>query len=228
MASPNSRFFTKQKDRVIFIGKTLEIYIPERFAMHNCLIVENTVKTLGLFDMVINGSIKSGYKLAAMVEICPSEIDQVTRHGAAFYKLTLYKGDVFLTSQQYVRTTKLSYVLFYEMGYSGHYPEFVSYDDHATIYDYIGEVTGLNTRTNHAIIEMIASQLARDKDDITKLYRLTDMRSAPKIMGLHSIAQIATSATSKLNGAYMRSGMESTLANEASSTNSDVEDLLRS
>lgn len=224
----NSQYFKKDKGKMIFTGKTLEILIPLRYEMHDCLIIENTVKTLGFFDMTINGSIKSGFKLAAMVEITPSETEQVTKGTDTFFKLTLYKGDVFLNDIHYVKNTKLAYVLFYEMTYSGNYPSFLNHEDSVTIYDYVSSVTGMSFNANHAILEMMASQLARSSDDISKLYRLTDMSKKPKVLGLHSIAQLASSVTSKLNGAYMRQGLESSLANESAQTNSDIEDLLRS
>lgn len=224
----NSKYFTTVKNKKIFNGKKLEIFIPLRYEMHDGLIVEDTVKTIGFFDMTINGSIKSGFKLAALVEICPSEIEQVTKGSTSYLKLTLYKGDVFLNDLNYVRSSSLAYTLFYEMSYSGNYPEFIKYQDTVTIYDYIADTTGMTFNANHAIFEMMMSQQARDKDDISQLYRLTAMTKAAKLMGLHSIAQLATSVTGKINGSYMRQGLASSLAGEASTKNSDVEDLLRS
>jgi hypothetical protein len=224
----NSKFFTKVKNTMVFNGKKLEIFIPTRYEMHDCLIIEDSIKTIGFFDMVINGSIKSGFKLAAIVEIEPSEIEQVTKGTQTFLKLTLYQGDTFLASTTYVENSKLTYVLFYEMTYSGNYPDFTKPEDLVTIYDYITTTTGMVFHTNHAILEMIASQLTRDSSDIATLFRHTDMNRKPKVMGLHSIAQIATSTTGKINGAWMKQGMHSVLAGDASQENSDIEDLLRS
>lgn len=224
----NAKYFTQQKSKTIFSGKKLEIFIPMRYEIHDCLVIEDTIKTIGFFDMVINDTVKSGFMLAAMVEIVPSETEQVTKGNQTFLKLTLYNGDIFLSHMTYVKNSRLAYVLFYEMAHSGHYPDFIQYADTATIYDYISKITGMAFNANHAILEMIASQLARDKDDIATLYRLTPMTKKPNIMGLHSIAQVAMSATGKLGGAYMKQGIQSVIAGEVSNQNSEVEDLLRS
>lgn len=224
----NLKYFKTENGRVIFVGKKLECFIPLRYEIHGGLTIEDTVSTIGFFDMVINGTIESGLRLAAIVEIIPTETEKINIDGQPFLKLTLYEGDIFLKHTSCVQSKRLSYILFYEMTNSGHYPKFIKYNDLATLYDYISATTGLKVDTNHAITEMVSAQLARDSADISKLYRHTPMTKDPKLAGLRSIAQVASSATGKISGAYMKQGVQSVIAGEASTQNSEIEDLLRS
>lgn len=223
-----SKFFVKKGKSLIFDGDTLEVFIPDRYNIHGYLHVEDTIKTIGFFDMIINGKYKTGYKLGASIEIIPSSIDMVTKGTRQFVKANLKKGDVFIKDLTYIENTTIAYVLFYEMAYSGNYPDFMSYKDTCNIYDYIANATGVKFAACHTIFELISAQLFRANGDISTMYRNTDMTKKPTVMGLHSIAQVATSVTGKINGAYTRQGLESSIANEADPSNSDIEDLLRS
>lgn len=228
MSSPNSKYFKRDKKKTIFMGSKLEIFLPMRYERAGCLSVEgDVVSTLGFFDMVIDGKIKSGNRLAAMVDIYPSEIDTVTKGTQQFQKLTLYKGDVFLGDNNYVKNKGFAYVLFNDMANLGRYFDFIETDDLMTIYDYISDTTGMQFNANHAIFEILNAQLTRDADDISVLYRHTEMRKDPTILGLHNIAQVATSTTAKIAGSYMRGGFESVMANESDNTPSEVENRLR-
>ncbi len=222
-----SGYFTKRGKSVIFTGTTLEIFIPMRYEIHGFLEVGATMKTIGFFDMVINGSIKTGYMLAAIIEIAHSKIETITVGGEQFYKLTLNKGDAFLMDTSYVQIGRVGYALFYEMTNSGHYQEFMSYERCATIYDYIARISGTTFNTNHAVFEMVHAQLFRDSKDIGKLFRNTPMTKEPARLGLRAIAQVATSVTGKISGSYAKQGVESAIANGGDG-NSDIEDLLRS
>ena len=221
-----SRYFEKKGNSLIFTGDTLEIFVPSRYDIRGYLNITSMVRTIGFFDMLINGKIKCGYRLAATIEIIPSEIETITKGTESFAKLTLKNGDVFIKDLQYVEDAKISYVLFYEMTFSGHYPDFMKYKDCGTIYDYMAKITGSSFSTCHTIFEIIAMQVARDSKNISTLYRLTPMKNDPTQIGLHSIANVATSTSSRITGSYAKAGLESSIAN-ASERNSLIEDILR-
>ena len=205
----------------------MEIFIPERYGVHDFLQVDDSIITIGFFDMLINGKIKTGYRIAALVEIIPSETETVLIENRSFIKATLNKGDIFLKDTKYVQLPKIGYVLFYEMANSGNYPLYMTYEESSTVYDYIAKICGATFHTNHAIFEMVSSHLFRSSKDIRIPYRNTTMSSEPKKLGLHAIALLAESATGKIIGAYSRQGVEAALANGAPETNSQIEDILR-
>lgn len=221
-----SKYFKKKGNSLIFIGDTLEIFIPYRYENHGFLDIGNTITTLGIFDMVINGNIKAGYLLAAKMEIMPTDVETTTIKTNKFAKLILNTNDVFMVDDSIVQDAKISYVLFYEMFHSGHYPEFMNYEDVALLFDYAGKATGDGFNTDHMIIEMITSVLHRKNGDLNTLYRNTDMKEQPMTIPMRLISQVAQSTTAKILGSYMNDGLEAAIVN-ASDVPSDVEDLLR-
>lgn len=226
--SQTMNYFKVQGTTLVFTGKQLEVFVPKRYEMHNALTVTDTVKTVGFFDMVINGTIETGMQWAAMITMKPSTMETVQLGKESFLKLTFVQGDTFLTDTRYVRSTRIAYVLFYEMGYGGHIPKFVMNGKTGTIYDYISHVTGLYFNANHAILEMIESQLERDVNDISKLWRLTNRSKKPTRLGLQAVAQLTQSTTGKLSGSYIKQGLESALAHSQDATIiSDIEETLR-
>ena len=220
------QYFKKKGKSIIFIGDTLEIFVPDRYTTHGYLDITNSVKTIGIFDMQINGKIDTGYLLAGVIEILPSEISTTNIDGQKFHKLLLNKNDVFIKDDKIVGDEKIQYVVFYEMIFGGHYPQFMKYKDVATLFDNVLKATGGSFNTDHMILEMIAATLFRSKKDPTVEYRLTDMKDDPYILPLRSIGYVAKSTTGKILGNYMNEGVDSVLVN-TSNTPSEIEDLLR-
>ena len=221
-----NKYFKKKDNSLIFIGDTLEILVPSRYGNHGYLDISNSVKTIGIFDMVINGSVNLGYMLAAVIEILPSDIQSVTIDNEKYEKLTLHKGDVFILDNTVIQDSKISYVVFYEMVFSGHYPKFLTYDSLAFLFDNMAEVTGDKFSTDHMIFEMIMAMVSRDSTNLSDQYRLTSRTKDRAIIPLRMVSHIAQSTTAKILGSYMTDGIESALVN-ASDAPSAVEDLLR-
>lgn len=221
-----SKYFTKKGESLIFTGDTLEIFVPKRYENHGYLTVEDSIRTIGFFDMIINGKINTGYKLAATIEIIPSETESVVIDNKNYLKLILKKNDVFIKQLKYVEDGKIMYILFYEMTYFGRYTKFLSYSNCATIYDYIAKTTGTHFSTAHTIFELMIMHTSRDSKDIAKPYRLTLMTKDPRYIGLHSIANVASSTSGRIIGSYSKQGFDASLAN-ASENNSNIEDILR-
>jgi hypothetical protein len=221
-----SKYFTLQGNSLVFTGDTLEVFVPDRYSMHGYLDISGSIKTIGVFDMLINGSIPAGYLLAGQIEIMSSNIEYKTVGTDRFVKATLHKNDIFIRDINVVRDVKISYVLFYEIYTGGHYPEFLTYERCATLFDSIAEVTGDSFRNNHMIFEMLVSMLHRDRDNLQVMYRNTDRTKPPIRIPMRMTAHVAQSTTGKIIGSYMKDGMDSALVN-AADFNSDVEDLLR-
>jgi hypothetical protein len=80
---------------------------------------------------------------------------------------------------------------------------------------------------DHVIFEIVYAHLHRDKDDITKFYRNTDMKKPPQSIPLRSVNFGPTSTTAKLLGSYFDDGLTATLISH-SDTRHDIEDYLRS
>lgn len=222
----NSKYFKMSKDSMIFIGNTLEVYIPVRYGQHGCLDVSESVKALAIFDMTINGSIDSGMLLPAKVTMKPNNIENILRDGERFQKLTFTKDDVFIVDTHVVKDEHVAYVMFYEFVYGGKTPRFMTYDKIGFIFEEAVQVTGINFPTNSAVFEMMTAVLHRDPKDLTKFYRLTDMKSEPLRIPLRTVAHAATSTTTKIVGSYDNEGFDAALIN-AADIPSEIENLLR-
>ena len=196
----NSKYFEKKGRSYIFKGDLLEVFIPMRYAQHGYLEIGNNVSTIGIFDMTINGSIESGYLLGAVIEMYPSDIESVTIDQQKYAKLILHKDDVFIKDCNVVKDAKISYIIFYEMFLSGHYPKFLKYFDCIGIFDRIMEANGDSFSADHMIFEMIVSVLFRDKDNLSTLYRHTNMKGGYQTIPLRTIAHVAQSTTGKIMG----------------------------
>lgn len=221
------KYFVKKGDSIVFIGDKLEIFVPDRYGgSHGFLEITNSVKTLGIFDMVVNDSIDIGYLLGAKIEIVPSEISTVSIDGQKFHKLLLNKNDIFIKGEKIISSEQVLYMVFYEMVFSGHYPNFIKYNDVATLFDNVLRATGGSFNTDHMIFEMIGAVLNRNAADITEEYRLTDMKKEPKVLPLRAIGYVSKSTTGKILGNYMNEGVDSVLVNTADTT-SEIENLLR-
>ena len=221
----NDNLFKIVGKTVLFVGNKLEILIPDRYAQHGCLELTNEVKTLGVFDMKVNGK-DSGYLLPARITIIPSEMETITVGTDKFVRLTLYENDVFIKNRDVVMDEQLAYVVFYEIIYGGNAPKFLTYDDKVFLFDTVSEVTGISFPTDHVVFEMMVALLHRDKKDISLQYRLGDMKDEPMNIPLRLVSHAALSTTSKIVGSYMDDGIDAALVN-SSDINSDIEDLLR-
>lgn len=223
-----AQYFKKdpKTKRVIFTGDKLDIFIPKRYETYKCLVIEDSIFTLGIFDMVINDTIKTGFSLAAHISIHPSSIDTTTRDGEPYVVATLVKGDVFMKTTEVVKNPQLAYVIFKEFIYIGNRPNYISYDDTAFIFDGVQQISGINFHVDKVVFEIMFSQLFRDQDDITKIYRLTDMKRPPIALPLRAVAHAATTTSAKLIGSYFGDCVNSALINQNHDPN-ELENILR-
>ena len=221
-----NKYFKEVKDSIIFTGDTLEVYLPERFEQHGCLSIGDEVSSLAIFDMLINGEIKSGLLLPAKIILRPSDVSTVTRNGDKFFKLEFVKNDVFIKNVNIVQDAQLAYIIFYEMINGGRVPDFMTYEMTATIFDAVIEVAGVKFPTDHVVFEMMTAMLHRDQHNISLQYRLADTSKPPMNIPMMLVSLAAMSTTARVVGSYMDDGIDSSLVN-ASDNNSDIEDLLR-
>ena len=223
--SMNKLFKFKTDKTVVFVGKNLVVKIPKRFENYKLITIEDTVKSIGVFDMEADGK-KAGMMLPAVIELCPSNIDIVTEDGADYVMCTFNHGDTFIANTNIVRNPHLAYVLFTEFVEKGKMPSFLSYQDYAFVLDIAQDISGLRIPADHVTFEVIYAFLARKYDDYTKMYRLTDMKKPPLFLRLSDTAHATTSVTAKLIGSYLGDSINAAIVNEAENE-SNVEELLR-
>lgn len=219
--------FQTDKNKVIrFIGNKLIVRIPKRYEIYGCLKIQQEVHTLGIFELIINDKIEKGFFLPAIAIMIPSDIQMVNIENETYYELTFEKNDVFMKSSYVVQNQALSYVIFKEFISVGKLPKFINYQNAPLMFDTLQKITGAKLTSNSVIYEIIFAYLYRNKKDIMKPYRLTNMKEEPVFIPAKDVAHSAISATGRIVGSYLNDCITSVIVNEAEN-NSEIEDILR-
>jgi len=210
---------------VIFTGDRCVVTILQKLESYGCLAVQDTVKTLGVFDMEVDG-VMSGCFLVARVEMMPSEISTVTIDGTQYTQLVFYKNDVFFKTSKFIVEEKLAFYVWLEYIKYGNILKAMTYQDQATIFDKIRLSAGITFPVDHSVYEAIFAHLTRDQNDFTIPYRNTPMTQDFRRIQLNDVAHAARSTSARIIGAYFKDGVNAALDNPSDS-NSPIEDLLR-
>lgn len=217
-----------KEDRVLFTGSEMIAYVPKSYMRYGLLKIGDTTDALAIFEFTIKDVGDHSIFLPAMISMSPSDIQFVTLNGVDYLRCQFQKGDVFLNHREVVRNSYLAYVLFNEYIQNGRIPKFLDYNTCAFVFDIVKEITKSKMNVNHATFEMIFSHLARDREDVRKFYRLTDMNNPPRFLKLDDSAHATMTTTAKLIGGYLQDSINGMIANPNNDTSSDIEDLLRS
>lgn len=212
---------------VTFIGDEMKIKISKRFSTYGMLSVAESVHTVGIFEYQINGQKSHGFFLPALIEICPSEIEEITEGAKEYVVLTLKKGDVFMKTRMVVKNAQIAYIVFTEFVEKGYCPSFINYTEKAFLFDTVKRITGSSIPAEHAVFEIIFAHLNRDARNVQIPYRLTDMKELPRQLALRDVAHATTSVTAKLAGGYLNSALTVASVNH-NENQSPIEELLRS
>lgn len=213
---------------VIFTGDSCVVRILQKLEEnYGCVSIKETVTTLGVFDMVVDG-IQSGMFLVGRIEMCPSEVERVTdEDGTPYIQLTFKKGDVFMKTTNIVVEEKLAFYVWLEFIKFAHTLKAMTYEDQAAMFDKIRMSAGISFPVDHVVYETIFAHLSRDQKDFTVPYRNTDMRQDFRRIQLNDVAHAARSTSSRIIGAYNKDGINAALDNP-NDAHSHIEDLLRS
>lgn len=226
--NPNEKFFSENtKGQIIFEGDLLEVYIPEIYNKHNCLVVGDEIETLAIFDMKINSKIDSGYLAPCKMKMLPDHFDWVNVEDQKMLKVVFKKGNVFFKSLEYLQEDTLAYTVFLEMINNGRIPNFLSYEDQAELLDIITEVTGMRFPSSHTVHEIIPAFLNRHPEDISIQHRLTDLKLKPITVPMKNVVELTQSFTASSIGGYAEDSLTKSLITSYDSP-SLIEEILRS
>lgn len=217
---------SEEDNCVRFLGEKLECYIPERYTSLNLLEVGATVKTLGIFKMVIDDDITCGLQLPCVIEIDPADVSKITDGQEKYYLCTLNKGGQLITSLDLLQNAKIGYLTWREFMSVDHMPDYVNYENVAFLFDDLKECTGKGIAADHAILEIIFAHIFRDAKDPNVFYRHTNMKEKPYKITLTSISYGTSGTFSKIAGSYAQQGYNSAMLNPAEE-NTELEDLFR-
>lgn len=206
------------------------IQIPESFTAKNLAVIGSEVFIFGFFPIIM-GEFYAVNKTIAMMRINPSSTEKVVIQNEPYIEFQFEAGDTVFASTALVVTDTLSYYMYDQFIAKGNIPWYMDYFDMANMFDTAKEHAGVNLG-GRAVIELIISSIARDPDDMTRLYRHIlakpeDVRTKPPVtIPFRSVIYNTSDTTSKLNGAYYSEGIDSALVNPSESVEL-IEELLR-
>ena len=219
-------FFKIVDESMVFIGDKLEVRIPCRYSVYDLLEVTEHVRTIAIFEMIVNDTYSYGLILPNVIVMNPTSVDRATINEVDYRVCTFLKGDKFMLSTTVLKETFVPYYLYKEFINLGNMPSFLNYNDTALLFSNVEEMCDFNLKASPAILEMLYAHLYRDPDNLYVKYRYTDMSKNPVFIGTRDVAFGTESTTSKLIGAYFNDGVNSALVN-ASDRHYYLEDMLR-
>lgn len=172
----------KESNKVYFIGKYMEIYIPSYyFEMNMANFINEKIETLGIFIIRIfkdentkTNALTHTYKFPAMVTTIPTDsfkkVLRINNKEEEFYILKYYKNDVFLNNTVFVQdATFVSN--FIGLNNKGKLPTFLDYEDPVRLQMKCISLHGQDFEVPGTVFECISSEIQRDDNDKSKSYR---------------------------------------------------------
>jgi len=172
----------KTTNKVYFMGKYMEIYIPSYyFNLNMARFINEKVETLGIFIIRIfkeentkTNALLHIYKFPAKVTTVPTsiskEVKRINGNEDEFYVLKYYKNDIFLDSTIFIQdSTFVSN--FIDLNNKGKLPSFLDYEDPVRLQIECISLHGQSFDVPGCLMEIISSEIQRCENDKTKSYR---------------------------------------------------------
>lgn len=220
------------QDGRVVTTKLVKIYIPARFAERGLAFIGIETKIVGIYAIVVDDQYYGVSMVNAMMRIEPTATVKVSIDEEEFYEFSFEPGSTVISSVQLIKTDTLVYQIYDEIIAKGRVPWYLGYLDLGKLFDTAKYHAGANIGTNHEVIELIVSMIARDAKDRHRYYRSTvasiaDMRQNPPVfIPLRSVTYAATNTLNKLAGSYFSEGLVSSLVSPTERVER-MDDLLR-
>lgn len=179
-------FLREINDQVIFVGNYMEVYLPKFYFEKGIATTKGVeIETLGIFNFKVfsseekkeNSPVRT-YSFPSIISTKPSSsynanIPKLVEEAdeSEFTVLKYYKGDVFITN---VNTTQKSdnVQMFIDLLNAGKLPKTIPYDKILELEIINTSFNGVNLKVPGTVMELIISEIYRDKQDLTKPFRL--------------------------------------------------------
>jgi len=177
--------FQEKDDQVIFTGAYMEVYVP-RFYFDNgiSVLIGDKIETLGIFNFKVFSSEEKKNKAELHTFKFPSfilteptstnyqEIQDLIEESddKSFAVLKYYKNDIFIDNINVTKKSEYTQ-LFINLLHSGKLPNTIPYDEILGLEMESTNFNGVNLNVPATVMELIISEIYRDKKDLTKPFR---------------------------------------------------------
>jgi len=221
----------ERDDGALYTKVPCKIQIPQRYLERHLASIGAEVYILGFFAMIMEDSYYGVSLTDAMMRITPSSTETVEIDGTLYLEFHFDAGERVFYTTELVKNDTITYYIYDEHIAKGRIPWFFNYYDLAKIFETSELHAGINLG-NRAVIDLIASTIARDANDMTVLYRhvLNNPKDVennpPAIVPFRSVIWNTSDTTSKLIGAHFGDSVTSALVNPSERVER-IEELLR-
>jgi len=215
----------KSSGDTVIATKDCKIFVPEKYMDSALGVMEEEIRVLGVWGMVVDGyyGVSSA---TALMGIEPSTVTGVKIGDTDYMEFSFQPGDRVITNVNLVQSSTLLYWIYNEIIAKGKVPWYLTDEDLSFLFETAllhanGELHG-----DSAILELIAAVMVRDGKNKMLHYRHSKQDTPPAFVPLSSVGYQTTNTTSKLLGSHLAEGITSALTVE-SKQNESIEDLLR-
>lgn len=219
-------------DGSVVTTKPCKIYFPVRYEEVGLATVANTVSTVAYIGIVVDDSYGI-INIPTYVKLEPSFINKIKIEDTPYYELEFEENSTIFSTLECIKNDILTYYIYNEFIAGGNIPWYMKYEDLVRIFDKSRKFAGVDIGSNLEISDMVVSNIARDRKDLTKYYRsiyngpLSEKTNPPEIVSLRNISYGATNTTAKLLGNYFSDSLTSALINPSERLESIEEKLRR-
>ena len=206
----------KSSGQQILTTKDIKVVIPYRYLQSNLASVGNSVSTVCIYAIVMDG-VYAVSNLCSIMNLTPSSTTVVSFEGEDYFEFSFDKGSVVCPNINLVVDDKNAYNIYNEFIAKGRIPWFMSYEDVAKILSTAHSHAGIELSGTNAPLELIITSIARNKKDLYTYYRNTikdiseQFTNPPGYVPFKSVSYGATNTAGKIMGSYFDEGLTSAL-----------------
>ncbi len=222
-----------EKDDKLLTTTGCKLYTPKRYIERKLASVGSEIKTIGVLTVVVDDKYYSVMKVPSMLSIQPSEILTDKIGDEEYFVFSFDPGAVVIANLNLVMDIFLIYDLYNEIIAKGHVPWSFTYEDVGKLFAETKKYAGDSLSRTNTILEMIASTVSRNPNNLMEFYRhqiqteADEKKVDPRFIPFRSVLYGANNTTAKLLGAYFDDSLLSALVNPSERTEG-VETILRS
>jgi len=226
------RSYFKETNGGMVTKENIIVMFPSRYINKKLAIMGDTVTVLSIYAIIDENNNYAVVNAPVSIELSPNMTDEVLVDGKEYIVLEFSKGDIFTHNVNLIIRNGNIYDLFDEFLIHGNIPWFLNYEDVSNLFKLSSKYAGTSIGDNPLGMELLASIVARNKDDKTMLYRKLSKdinamkKNMPAYIALLNIYYSFTSTMSKLSGSYFKDGITSALVNKETESNA-VEDMIK-
>jgi hypothetical protein len=215
----------KQQGDSVVANDDVYILFPKRWEKLGYLKITDVTHLLGNFLISDSKGNSNVPYMTTQIITEPTSIESHIFGTEEYFKLVYKKGDAIIKGSQAVQDGSLLFGLFEEYFIKGNIPPYFTYDDIFNTFINGRKYTGSNIADDPLAIAALTSMVARQKSDMSKYYRTSDIKEQPVYIGLNKVERAFSNAFAKITGNYFKKGLRSAVITDEN-VKTDIEQVM--